>query len=115
MPKHPAKLPRRVVREADRNAVEVIEPSSGGSVFASFRYSYTEITARGGKAHLRNRSTRFEDGKLTSETFEGEIDGSAYGQLLEQTQQYVAHQTAQILRSLSLFLPFSTKRPSDRD
>ena len=53
--------------------------------------------------------------RLTSESFEAELEGGAYGQLVEQTQQYVAHQTAQILRSLSLFLPFSTKRPSDRD
>ena len=111
MPKHPAKLPRRAVREAERNAVDVIESNSRGSVFSSFHYSYTEITARGGKAHLRNRSTRFEDGKLSSESFEGEFDGSAYGQLVEQTQQYIANQTVQFLRSLSLFLPFSTKRP----
>ena len=114
MPKHPAKLPRRAVRGADRNAVEVIEPSSG-SVFSSFRYSHTEITGRGGKAQVRKRSTCFEDGRLTTETFEGELDGSAYSQLVEHTQQYVAHQTAHFLRSFLLFLPFSTKRPSDRD
>ena len=115
MPKHPAKLPRRAVRETDRNAAEVIAPDSGSSVFSSFRYSHTEITAGGGKAHLRARSTRFEDGKLTSESFEGELEGSGYDQLVKKTQQYVANQTAQFLRSFSLFLPFPTKRPSDRD
>jgi hypothetical protein len=115
MRKHPAKLPRRAVRETDRNAAEVIEPSSGGGVFSSFRYSCTEITACGGKAHLRSRSTRFEDGKLTSESFEGELEGSIYDQLIKQTQQHIANQTAQFLRSFSLFLPFSTKRPYDRD
>jgi hypothetical protein len=115
MPRHPAKLPHRAVRDADRNAVEVIEPGLSVSVFSSFRYSSTEITASGGKAYLRSRSTRFEDGKLTSESLEGELEGSTYDQLVRQTQQYVAHQTAQFLQSLSLFLPFSTKRPSDRD
>ena len=106
MPNHPAKRLRGPVREADRSAVELVEPSSGGSVFLSFRYSRTEITADGGKARLRTRSTRFEDGKLTSESFEGELDRSTYDQLVKQTQQHVAGQTAQFLRSLSLFLPF---------
>lgn len=115
MPKHPAKLPRRAVPETDRSVAKVIAPDSGSSVFSSFRYSHTEITARGGKAHLRARSTRFENGKLTSESFEGELEGSAYNQLVKQTQQYVANQTAQFLRSFSLFLPFPTKRPTDRD
>ena len=71
--------------------------------------------AHGGKTHLRARNTRFEDGKLTSESFKGELEGSAYDQLVKQTQQYVANQTAQFLRAFSLFLPFSTKRRSDRD
>lgn len=115
MPKHPAKLPRRAVRETDRNVAEVIASDSGRNVFSSFRYSHTEITAGGGKAYLRSRSTRFEDGRLTSESFEGELEGTAYEQLVKQTQQYVANQTAQFLRSLSLFLPFPTRRPTDRD
>ena len=115
MPKHPATLPRRAVREAERNAIEVVEPRPGGSGFLSFRYSHTEISAHGGKARVRARSTRFEDGKLTSESFEGELEGNAYNHLVQRTQQYLADQTAQFWRSLSLFLPFSTKRPSDRD
>ena len=58
---------------------------------------------------------RFEDGKLTTESFEGELEGNAYDQLIRQTQQYIANQTEQFLRLFSLFLPLSTKRPSDRD
>ena len=115
MAKHPVKLARRAVTDTERNVIEVIEPRSGRRVFASFRYSHIEVTAQGGKAQLRARNTRFEDGKLTSESFEGELEGSAYDQLVKQTQQYVAHQTEQFLRAFSLFLPFSTKRPSDRD
>ena len=115
MAKHPAKLSRRAVQEAERNEVEVIEPRSGGNMFARFHYARAEFTVRGGKAHLRARSTHFEDGKLTSESVEGELEGSVYDQLVKQTQQYVANQTAQFLRAFSLFLPFSRKRPSDRD
>ena len=115
MAKHPVKLARRAVTATKPNAVEVIEPRSGRRVFSSFRYSHIEVTAHGGKAHLRARNTRFEDGKLTSESFEGELEGGAYDQVVKQTQQYVANQTAQFLRAFSLFLPFSMKRPSDRD
>ena len=115
MPKHPAKLPRRAIRGTERNAVEVIEPRSRGRVFSSFRYAHIEVSARGDRAHLRTRSIALEEGKLTTESFEGELEGNAYDQLIKQTQQYVANQTAQFLRAFSLFLPFSTKRPSDRD
>ncbi len=115
MPKHPVKVSRRAVTDAKRHSIEVIEPRSGRHAFASFRYSRVEFTAHGGKAQLRARNTRFEDGRLTSESFEGELEGSAYDQLVKQTQQYVAHQTEQFLRAFSLFLPFSTKRPSGRD
>ena len=115
MAKHPVKPARRAVTDTERNAIKIIEPGSRRRLFSSFRYSHIEVTAHGGKAHLRARNTRFEDGKLTSESFEGELEGSAYEQLVKQTQQYVANQTAQFLRAFSLFLPFSTKRPFDRD
>ena len=115
MPKHPVKLPRRTAREAERNAVATVDPRPRSSGFSSFRYSCTEITASGGKAQLRTRKTRFEDGRLTSESFEGELDSSAYDQLVHQTQQYIADQTGQFLRSLSWFLPGSSKRSSGGD
>lgn len=115
MPKHPVKIPRRTVRGAERNAVAVVDPRPRSGGFSSFRYSCTEITTSGGKAHLRTRSTRFEDGRLTSESFEGELEGSTYDQLVQQTQQYIADQSAQLLRSLSWFLPGSSKRSSGGD
>jgi len=115
MPRHPAKLPRRPVREAQRNAVAVVAPGERNSGFSSFRYSYTEITASGGKAHLRTKNTRFEDGRLTSESFEGVLEGGAHDHLIQQTQQYIADQTAQFLRSFSWFLPGSSKRSSGGD
>ena len=115
MPKHPVKLPRTSIHDVQRKAVAVVTPRLPSSGFSSFRYSYTEITASGGKAQLRARSTRFEDGKLTSESFEGELEAGAYDRMVQQTQQYIADQTAQILRSFSWFLPGSSKRSADRD
>mgnify|MGYP003693906485 CR=1 FL=1 len=42
--------------------------------FTFRRYSFTEISAVGGRAHVKSRQARLEDGKLTTETFEGDVD-----------------------------------------
>ena len=82
MHKYPVKLADRVrahpVRKSEREPVEVLAPASRGSSFLSFRYSYTEMSVLGGKAHVKSRNARLEDGKLTSETFEGELDRKLY-------------------------------------
>ena len=61
----------RPVRKIESDAVDVLAPTTCSSPFLSFRYSYTEMSVLGGKAHVKSRNARFEDGKLTSETFEG--------------------------------------------
>lgn len=115
MSKYPVKLGKRALREVEQDAVEVIGPAPRANPFLSFRYSYTEISASGGRARVKSRKTRFEDGKLTSEAFEGELDRSAYEQMVGQAQQYVLGQTALFLKAFASMLPFSQKRPSDRD
>jgi len=115
MSKHPVKLDKRAVRDADREATEVLEAIPAANPFFSFRYSYTEISARGDKAHVKARSTRFEDGKLTSEAFEGDLGQPLYQQVVSDAQHYFLGQTALFLKSLALFLPFSRKPPPGRD
>ena len=119
MRKYPVKLADRVrahpVRKSEREPVEVLAPPSRGSSFLSFRYSYTEMSVLGGKAQVKSRNARFEDGKLTSETFEGELDRSAYDRAVSDAQRHIADQTAQFLKSFSLFLPFFRTHRPDRD
>jgi len=116
MSKHPVRRAERALpKVVERDAVEVMEPTSRASPFFSFRYSYTEISAAGGKARVRSRKARFEDGKLTSEAFEGELDRSAYEQMVSQAQHHFLGQTALLMQSLSWLLPFSGKRRPDRD
>jgi len=55
------------------------------------------------------------DAAVEEESFEGELEAGAYDRMVQQTQQYIADQTAQILRSFSWFLPGSSKRSADRD
>ena len=115
MSKYPVQRAQRALRKVDKNEVEVIRPAPEANPFVSFRYSYTEISASGSKAHVRSRKTRFEDGKLTSEAFEGELDRSAYEQMVSQAQQYLLGQTTLWMKSLSWLLPFSSKPRPDRD
>jgi hypothetical protein len=105
----------RAPRKVEKDAVEVMEPAAKANPFVSFRYSFTEISASGGKAQIKSRNTRLEDGKLTSEAFEGELDRSAYEQMVSQAQHYFLGQTALVMKSLSWLLPFPGKHRPDRD
>jgi hypothetical protein len=119
MSKYPVKLAERIrphpVRKMKSDAVDVLAPPSRSSPFLSFRYSYTEMSVLGGKAHMKSRNARFEEGKLTSETFEGELDRSAYDRAVSDAQRLIGDQTAQFFKSLSLFLPFFRTHRPDRD
>ena len=119
MSKYPLKLAERnrarPVRKIESDAVDVLAPTTRSSPFLGFRYSYTEMSVLGGRAHVKSRNARFEDGKLTSETFEGELERSAYDQAVSDVQRQIGDQTAQILKSLSLFLPFFRTHRPDRD
>jgi len=52
--------------------------------------------------------TRLVDGKLTRETFEGELEGDACREIVEEMDR-------QMMRSLSWFLPWVPRLRSDRD
>jgi hypothetical protein len=62
---------------------------------------------------LKHRETRFEDGKLTSETFEGSIDRTVYEQFVGRVHEQMLRQAQTMLRSLFWFLPAA--RPDRRD
>ena len=114
MNKYPVKFGKRAVRNVEADAVEVIAPASRANPFVSFRYSYTEISALGGKAHVKSKQVRLEDGRLTAEAFEGDLDRTVYDQMVNAAQHYFLAQTALFVNSLSLLLPFSRNPRSDR-
>ena len=97
MATYPVKPKKRVPQKARTGEVAVVEP--GRVPFFSFRYSSTEVSLVDGRTRVKSRQARFEDGKLTSEAFEGELDRSAYDRMVARAQQH-------FWRSLSLFLPF---------
>lgn len=115
MSNYPVKPGKRALRQAEKDSLEAIEPAPRANPFFSFQYSYTEISAIGSKAHVKSRKARFEDGKLSSEAFEGELDRSAYEQMIGQAQSYVLGQTALFLKAFTSLLPFSQKQRPDRE
>ncbi len=110
MPRYPVKAAPRVPVEIDHDTVDVIGPAVRRHGFISFRYSSTEVSSTGGSTRVRSRSATFEDGKLTQESFDGELPASAYADMVGQAQQQFARQTELLLKSLSLLLPFARRR-----
>ncbi len=90
----PTKRPRRKVRKA---AVVDVEPAPAR--FVSFRYSSMEVSLVDGRTRVKSRQAHFQDGKLESEAFEGELDRTAYEQMVRRTERH-------FLGALALFLPF---------
>lgn len=75
------------------------------SVF-TFRHSRTELSVRGGDAHVKRSETRYENGKFVTEECEGTVDRAAYDRMVDQTQQYFIDQTNQAVKMF--FQPFAS-------
>ncbi len=96
------------LEEAKESAVTAVREAEENGFF-SFRYSYKEVSLAGGKTHIRSKEHRFEDGKLSSEEFEGTMDGDVYEDAAKQTRNFVAGQIGSVLGLFSAFLPFSSR------
>ena len=115
MSKRPIKTPTRSITPVlpltplpSRDVTEVVETRDPRG-FVSFQYSYTEVSSHAGRTHVRSNKTLFADGRLTREAFEGELEGDAYRQMVDEVQR-------QIVRSLSSwFLPWIPRPRSDWD
>ena len=116
MSKLTVKPARTEIREAD-DTYEVLEPEQRNpfAPFSSFSFSHTEVSLQNGRTRVRSRSARFEDGKLETQSFAGELDRGAYDQLVDQTQRVFAQQASLLLQSVAWFLPFAGRRRTDRD
>jgi hypothetical protein len=119
MSKHLVKLGDRAPRKIRKDDVEVLRPASSAAPFSatpffSFRYSYLEMSAVEGRARVKAKRARFEQGKLTAEAFEGDLARTEYDRLMSQAQRYSLDQAELFLKSLSLLLPFSSRQRPDR-
>ena len=95
---------KRALGKVDSSAIDVVPRPTENNLYFSFRYSYREISAHGSVAQVKGRDTRFENGKLTSEAFEGNIDRHHYDRILAEAQSAFLDQAALVLKSLLLQL-----------
>jgi len=91
---------KTAVRKAEPGAVEAATSAPPSGDFFSFRYSYTEVSSQGGRTRVKAKQARLEDGKLSTEAFEGELGGHVYDELVRQVRQHVLGQTTWFLRLL---------------
>jgi hypothetical protein len=98
----PVKSGKRALRKAESALPAVVDSVWGGAPFLSFRYSVTEVSATGRTAKLRSKHARYEDGRLTSENFEGEVDRDVYERAVRDAQQDLFDRWRLFLRSFSL-------------
>lgn len=118
MSRHPLKTTSKkteVVSVDQAGAVEVSTPVPRTDGFFSFRYTYTEVWSQGGRTRVKAKQARLEDGKLSTEAFEGELGPGVYDQAVRQAQRLVLDQMAWVTRSLSWLLPPMRGRRSDRE
>lgn len=115
MDNRPATLGERVPRKAEKNAIRETASAGHANAFLNFRYSYTEISALSSVARVKSRNVRFKDGKLTDESFEGEMDRSVYEHNVAQAHQFFLGQADVLMKSLATMLSFwQPERPNRR-
>ena len=91
--------------EEDLNSVIPASPRAGGSGFFSFRYSSTIVSSQGGRTQVRAKRVALEDGKLSTESFEGELDSEAHQEAVRRAQEEVLEAAAPLLRMLRWMSP----------
>ena len=107
MAKYPLTVPaKRSTALSDEDAVVApASPRASGSGFLSFRYSSTIVSSHGGRTQVKAKRVSLEDGKLSTESFEGELDGHVHDDAVHRAQQEVLEEAAPLLRMLRSMLP----------
>lgn len=115
MTQHPITRARKqALREAKPKAAgAIVEATPRANAFFSFQYSYTELSSQGGKTRLKSRKASLRDGKLSAESFEGELGRDAYEQVVGEVQRRIAEQALLWLRAWP-WLPLPPSRAKDR-
>lgn len=102
--------PRAVAERRPANDVDVVGRDPAG--FVSFSWSYTEVTARGGRTQVKGRRVRLEDGRLIQESFDGEAGADAFDVAARAARAQLRSLSSAWLAPLSWLLP---ARRDDRD
>lgn len=91
--------------ETASHPVDVLPPAPAHAGFFTFSYAVTEVWLQGDRTSVRAHQVRLQDGKLTTETFEGELDAGVHAEALRAAQQQVQAQLAWLQRAFLWWLP----------
>jgi hypothetical protein len=92
--------------------LDIERPASEGGAFFRFQYTMTELSLHGGRAQVRGRRVELADGRLRTETFEGELAPQAFTQAVREAQERVLAHCAALMNPWSWLLP-AARRPRD--
>ncbi|MGR9105484.1 MAG: hypothetical protein ACU843_00995 [Gammaproteobacteria bacterium] len=107
----------------DKQLAAPVVPRPGGPLFFnpflnagffSFRYSYGEMSSSDGKTQIRAHQYRYENGKFSSEEFEGTTDHTVYDQAVQNFQHLVADSMNFFFQPFASILP-RTSNPKEKD
>ncbi|HET9764271.1 MAG TPA: hypothetical protein VFR50_12175 [Casimicrobiaceae bacterium] len=114
MKKYPITVSKRAVRKGADHALQPSDPEARGP-WISFHYSCTEISATGTTARVRSKRASCENGRLRSESFEGELDRDHAERVLFEAQRRFSEQAALFVRSLFGFPALPRRSRSEWD
>jgi hypothetical protein len=122
MSKDLAKLERSAPAKRDADSLapgtrQDIEKFFSPFGFFSFRYSYRAVSDFDGRVHVKARDTRYTNGKLESEEFEGVLDrGPSFFDVHLELQRRFQEQAMSFMKSLLFpFFPFFRPRSEDQE
>lgn len=111
----PGKPKRSAVRKIDAPVLQRIDPLPPTNPFFSFTYSSHEMHIADGRTHVKAKQVRFEDGRIKTEQFEGQLPANVYEQTLGETQRFFADQTMSMLNGFSALFSLPMKHPRDKE
>src|SRR5262249_2440204 len=97
--------PQNALDEAAPGALELLWPAPEPRGFFSFQYTFTELTMRDGRTQVSGRRVRLDNGRLSSETFEGELGAHAFVEAVQEAQERLFSQWAALMNPFAWLLP----------
>jgi hypothetical protein len=89
----------------------VLPPVARGAFFG-FRWSVMEVSLESGRTQVQGRHVELVDGRLRTETFEGEFGPQAFGEAVREAQQRLVAQCAALMNPWAWLLP-AARKPAD--
>ena len=105
-------ISKSLIKKPTQSVQQANEPISGWPLpFVSFSYSYREINfTDDGQAQVSAQEIRYENGRLTEESFSGVTGATPFFQMIGEIQAQMMRQMLAFWQPFGLFAPSRTER-----